>query len=144
MRYPKGAGLSSLLALATLATSVFWAAPALVRLSGQFAGNAFYGVVRVAVLVAFGFVAARYHRKSKFQIIGMTAAIEAVDQVIFKGMLLYSDYRGHPEGWSESGFGPAVFSLFAGFMIFFPMIVILAWVGAELASFKRFKPRYKF
>lgn len=132
MKKPISVGTVLVAALAILALNIFWLSPLLNRAQGVGVANAVYILTRIAVLIGIGFCAARFLRKNRFQTISLAAFVEFVDQVGFRTLALHFETQKDPAAWQGVSTWGALYGTMMSFILFFPIIFILTFLGSEL------------
>ncbi|MBY0469521.1 hypothetical protein K2X30_00020 [bacterium] len=128
------------LGISLLGLNLFFIGPALSRVLGVMPGNIAFVVIRVATLIAVTAVLSGVHKRNRFQTISAGAFIEFFDHVVFRGFFWAMDMRAHPEVWGKVGPMEFAMGLLSGFVLFFPLILLLSFLGSEL-GLKLFKKR---
>jgi hypothetical protein len=125
-------GLALGLALAILAVNLFLLGPYLVARHGELLANLGFIAVRVGVLVGFAFWAGYAQGRGRWEVIRLGSLLEFFDHVLFKALALYLDFRTNPAPWVGVTAGQVAMGILFSFIVFFPAILILSLVGAEL------------
>lgn len=121
---------------AILALNAFFLAPFLISKFDIATANIGYGSVRLAAYIVFSYLCARVYSHGRYQLMGATAFLAFVDQVVFKSILLWIDYQKNPAEWADH-FSGALFGSAMGYMVFLPIILLLAFLGSEMHFFSK-------
>ena len=129
--------------LTLFALNQFAFGPLLEKSAGPRAAQMVYVVVRVAGLVglAYGLASDSKNgaKRNRYQTLSTVIFVGFLDQVFLKGLWVKQDMLVHPEAWV--GFEPSNASIFLtlamGYLVFTPMILILAFFGMEATRFRR-------
>lgn len=125
-----------LLALVLFALNVFVLAPAVAENSGAPTAQAVYMITRVVLIVALSFSLTKFAGKRRAQVFASVGLLAFLDQVVFKGILLFQDIRANPAAWQGVTDAAVVVNLMMGFMVFLPIILLLAMVGSVLTELR--------
>jgi hypothetical protein len=83
-------------------------------------------------------VLARYYGRTRIQAISVTTLVVFLDQVVVKGAWILRDSRVHPQLWGQVTLGGIAVNLMMSYILFAPVLLILAFLGTELnQTFKR-------
>jgi hypothetical protein len=119
------------------AAILFVFGPVLMARFGDMAGQGVSMILRIVTWVGFAFGLSRVHQKTRLQIIRLTALLVFVDQCLLKSIAVVYDYRTRPGLWQNTPLDGAIFATFMGYLVFLPIIIILAFLGAELGLIGR-------
>ncbi len=108
-----------------MAANFFWIGPHARAAMGEMWGNTIFVLVRSIVILGLAFVLVWALGKRRFQALGAVAALELVDHAVFR-LIWLRQQSGSPE-WDG-----VIMGLMMSFMVAFPMVVLLAFAGAEL------------
>lgn len=118
------------LAVAISALNLFVLSPGMGQLAGPLAANLVYMLIRVAVIGGVAFVMTRKFGRKRFQAIAAASFVAFIDHAVLKALLAMDQLRAEP--------GLMVFGLLKAFVANFPIIMIVAFLGAEAGT--RTKP----
>jgi hypothetical protein len=129
--------------LLLLGLNLFVLGPWVAGIGGEVAGNILFVVLRIAALAGFGFLARGIYGRGRWDAIRLGTMLEFMDHTLFRGAMLAWDYRQNPSAWVHDGqavsLGSALFNLLMSFVVFFPAIFLLVFVGGELGNAWRAK-----
>ncbi len=127
-------GLTFLAALTVLELGLFVFGPLLQKISGPVGANVFYILLRVVTIVVFGYVCVSRHKKNFYGALSLTGLLIFLDQVVFKSIWLWSEMKRDPVAWEGVTLSAALFNSAFSYIVSLPVIMLLAFVGALLAS----------
>lgn len=120
------------LALLVLALNTFVLGPWMMSQAGVGAANLTFILVRIATLAGFAFWLAYGLGKTRWPAIRLGSLVGFFDQVVFKSLALGIDYRQNPAAWEGASAGTVLFGLSFSFILFFPAILVICLIGAEV------------
>ncbi len=141
---PRSQWISITTATVLLALNLFVLGPWLTQVAGELPAQLAYVGIRIGAIVALAAALVRWHGRNRFQALAATAFVAFIDHVVFKAGMLAADLRAHPEVWQDTSLGSALLALSMSFMLFSPIILVFAFLGAEgltLWRLLRGKPR---
>ena len=122
--------------LTLLGLNLFVFGPLVGSRVGEGAGNALFIGLRVLALVGFGFLARGVYGRGRWDAIRLGTLLEFFDHVVFRGVMLVLDHQKNPAAWIIDGqpvsIGTALFNVLFSFVVFFPAVFIITFVGSEL------------
>jgi hypothetical protein len=127
--------LTFFLFLGVLEAGLFWIGPALQSSYGQNIGNAFYIAIRVLSIVLFSYLCVRVYRRSIYGALSTTGFLVFLDQAVFKSVWIWNQFRIHPQDWQGVELKGAIYGTAFSYIVFLPLILALAFVGA-IAAYK--------
>jgi hypothetical protein len=104
------------------------------QLAGDGWAMGIYAAGRFAVVLLLGLGWMAYSNLRRSEALWGVAFLILAEQFLFRGgSLLYDAYR-HPEGWAGASLSGVSFGLLMSYLIFLPVILIVAWLGTEIGT----------
>lgn len=129
----------SILAVVLFALNLFVLGPWMTQAVSAGAANITYLVIRLLVFIGLGFGLCRWGARNRFQTMSTVMLVAFLDQVLMKGLLLLRDARQNPAAWEGVTEGAIFYGVSTGFLFFAPFVLILTFLGYELARYRRAK-----
>ena len=130
-------GLSFITSLAVLELGLFVFGPLLQNSFGPGPANIFYILLRVVTILVFSYLTVRKHGRDFYGALSFTGLLIFIDQVGFKSLWLWLEIRKNPAAWEGVDLKTALYNSAFSYVVSLPVILLLAFVGALLASRKR-------
>jgi hypothetical protein len=99
--------------------------------------EAMYVALKIMTILMFSFVCARIHKKSLYGVLSGAGLLIFLDQVLFKSIYLWWDFRKNPAAWAGVDPLGAIYASAFSYIVFLPVVLILAFVGAFAGSYSR-------
>lgn len=131
---PRSQWISIATATVLLAGNLFILGPWLTRVAGDFPAQLAYVGIRVGAIVALAGALVRWHGRNRFQALAATTFVAFIDHVVFKVGMLVTDLNAHPEIWEGTSLGSALVGLSMSFVLFSPVVLAFAFLGAFLGA----------
>jgi hypothetical protein len=103
-------------------------------LSAHVTSAGFYVVARLGIILLFAFAACRFGTMTRSKALVWAAFLGFLDQVIFKGVFLTLEFKKDPTVLQGHQLWEAYTGLTLSYVMFFPFVLLLAFLGTELAK----------
>jgi hypothetical protein len=113
----------------------FGAGPSLLAHGHDAIANGIYILSKVILISGASFFATTWAQASRFQAWGLGVFIEMIDHFVFRFISYAQIQLGSNQPIFGTDFGGLFYSLFFSYMLFFPIVIALAFIGGELARF---------
>jgi hypothetical protein len=124
----------ALAGFALLGVNLLWVPAAVSSAAGEGWALGIYAAARFAIILLLGLGWIAYAGLKRSQALWGVGFMILAEQFILRGgSLLYDAYR-HPEGWAGASVSAISFGLLMGYLVFLPLVMIVAWLGTELGT----------
>jgi hypothetical protein len=126
--------ISFTVALGFLAGGLFWVGPHLQASVSEGAANIFYIALRVLVIAIFSFVAVRRYGKNTYHALSFAGLLIFLDQVGLRSIWFAIQFHNHPADWKDVTLGAVLFNSAFSYIVFLPLVIMIAFAGAAAAQ----------
>ena len=116
-----------------LAANLLWLPTLITERTGEGAALGIYAVLRFLIVLTLAFCWVFWAGLRRGQALSGAGTLILAEQFLFRGGSLLYDAYLNPQSWSGASIAAISFSLLMGFLVFLPLVLIVAWMGTEFA-----------
>lgn len=131
------------ISLAVLASGLAFVGPVAQGTFSPETANVIFVLLRIAVMLAFSFIAVRRFQKNTYHALSFTGLLIFVDHIGVHSLWLAWQFRQNPGNWQGLDLMTILYNNAFAYIVFLPAIMMISFLGASAGSYFNHRQQLK-